>query len=120
MSESDSEKGRRMMQEVCGFDVPMGMSRFSDLTIEHLFGKVWSDPTLSIRDRRLVVLGVLGALGDKDNLLIHMGQALSRGDLSREEIDEVVVQITHYAGWPCGTKALAAAGEAAAAAEKES
>jgi len=94
------------------------MGRFSDMTIEHLFGEVWSNEKLSIRDRRLVVLGILGALGDGDNLGIHMSQALQRGDLTAEEIDEVVIQITHYAGWPRGTVALGAAGKAAQAHQK--
>ena len=86
---------------------------------EHLFGRVWSDETLSIRDRRLVVLGTLGALGDLGNLTLHMRQALHRGDLTKEELDEVVVQITHYAGWPRGTVALQAAGQAAAEHDKK-
>lgn len=118
MSEERRRIGQRLIQEVCGFDVPPGMSRFSDMTVDHLFGEVWSNENLSIRDRRLVVLGILGALGDGDNLAIHMSQALSRGDLTSEEIDEVVVQITHYAGWPRGTVALGAAGKASAAHDK--
>jgi 4-carboxymuconolactone decarboxylase len=114
MSDSASERGRRLMKDVCGIDVPSGMGRFSDLTIDHLFGAVWSNENLSIRDRRLVVLGALGALGDAGNLEVHMTQALQRGDLTAEELDEVVIQITHYAGWPRGTAALAAAGKAKA------
>jgi 4-carboxymuconolactone decarboxylase len=104
-----------LIKDVCGIEVPPDLGRFSDMTVDHLFGEVWSDEKLSIRDRRLVVLGVLGALGDGDNLAVHMTQALVRGDLSREELDEVVIQITHYAGWPRGTVALGAAGRAGTA-----
>ncbi len=115
MSGDDRARGARLMKEVCGFEAPPeNLGRFVDMTVEHLFGRVWSDETLSIRDRRLVVLGVLGALGDLSNLTVHMGQALERGDLTKEELDEVVVQITHYAGWPRGTVALQAAGQAVA------
>jgi 4-carboxymuconolactone decarboxylase len=119
MSEERRSVGQRLIKEVCGFEVPPGMSRFSDMTVDHLFGEVWSNENLSIRDRRLVVLGILGALGDGDNLAIHMSQALSRGDLTPTEIDEVVVQITHYAGWPRGTVALGAAGKAASTQRKD-
>ncbi len=115
MSETKMERGRAMLKDVCGFDIPVGMSRFSDMTIEHLFGEVWSDEALSVRDRRLIVLGVLGALGDAENLEVHMTQALGRGDLTAAELDEVVIQITHYAGWPRGTKALTACHKAVAA-----
>jgi 4-carboxymuconolactone decarboxylase len=97
-----------------GENPPPHLGRFVDMTVEHLFGNVWSGEALSIRDRRLIVLGVLGALGDLDNITVHMRQALQRGDLTKEELDEVVVQITHYAGWPRGTVALRAAGKAAA------
>jgi len=120
MSADDRARGERLMKDVCGFDAPPeNLGRFVDITVEHLFGRVWSDETLSIRDRRLVVLGVLGALGDVGNLTVHMGQALERGDLTQEELDEVVVQITHYAGWPRGTAALQAAGAAAQQREKK-
>lgn len=119
MSESAREKGQRLIKDVCGFEIPPGMGRFSDMTVDHLFGEVWADETLSIRDRRLVVIGMLGALGDGDNLAIHMTQAIQRGDLTRAEVDEIVIQITHYAGWPRGTVALGAASKAAAATKKD-
>jgi 4-carboxymuconolactone decarboxylase len=114
MSDSTRERGARLMKDVCGVEAPPpNLGRFVDMTVEHLFGNVWSGEALSIRDRRLIVLGVLGALGDLDNITVHMRQALQRGDLTKEELDEVVVQITHYAGWPRGTVALRAAGKAA-------
>jgi 4-carboxymuconolactone decarboxylase len=119
MAESAREKGQRLVKDVCGFEIPPGMSRFADMTVDHLFGEVWSNENLSIRDRRLVVLGMLGAMGDGDNLNIHMSQALQRGDLTQEELDEVVIQITHYAGWPRGTVALGAASKAAESVKKD-
>jgi len=115
MSESKRERGERLMKDVCGVSAPAQTNRFVDMTVEHLFGEVWANEDLSIRDRRLVVLGILAGIGDADNLGIHMTQALARGDLSAEELHEVVVQITHYAGWPRGTMALGAAGRAIAA-----
>ena len=115
MAETKMEKGARWMSEVCGVSAPAGVNRFADMTMEHLFADVWSDETLSVRDRRLIVLGILGARGDAINLEGHMGQALTRGDLSEDELDEVVVQIAHYAGWPCGSLASQVAGKLKAA-----
>ncbi len=115
MSESVRERGSRMMKDVCGIDIPVS-GRFVEMTVDHLFGSVWGNEELSVRDRRLIVLGVLGALGDSGNLNLHMQQALQRGDLTEAELQEAAVQITHYAGWPRGTVAVQAAGTAIAAA----
>ncbi len=115
MSETTRERGSRMMKDVCGIDIPVS-GRFVEMTVDHLFGSVWGNDDLSVRDRRLIVLGVLGALGDSGNLTLHMQQALQRGDLTAAELQETAVQITHYAGWPRGTVAVQAAGAAIAAA----
>lgn len=117
MADDRRERGARRMRDVCGIDAPpQGLGRFTDITVEHLFGEVWENPALGVRERRLVVLGILAALGDTDNLGVHFTQALSRGDLTPAEVDEVVVTVAHYAGWPRSTHAFAAAGKAKAAA----
>ena len=118
MGDSARERGASLMQDVCGVSVPSGESRFVDMTIEHLFAEVWSNETLSIRDRRLIVLGILGASGDGSNLTVHMSQALSRGDLDAEELAETALQIAHYAGWPKGTLATQIARQVAEEAAK--
>jgi len=41
-----------------------------------------------------------------------MGQALKRGDVTPEQLDEIVVTVAHYAGWPRSRHAHAAAGAA--------
>ena len=113
MTDEKRDRGARRMKDVCGIDAPPpGLGRFTDITVEHLFGEVWENQALAVRDRRLVVLGILAALGDADNLGVHFGQALARGDLTPEEVDEIVVTIAHYAGWPRSTHALAAARKA--------
>lgn len=116
MADERRERGARNMEDVCGMPAPpAGFGRFVDLTVEHLFGEVWGNQALSVRDRRLVVLGILAALGDAQNLGAHMGQALKRGDVTPEQLDEIVVTVAHYAGWPRSTHAHAAAGTAKAA-----
>jgi 4-carboxymuconolactone decarboxylase len=116
MADDKRERGARRMEDVCGIPAPpAGASRFVDITVEHLFAEVWDNPALSVRDRRLVVLGILAALGDAQNLGVHLGQALQRGDLTPEQVDELVITVAHYAGWPRSTHAMAAAGTAKAA-----
>ena len=51
------------MQEVYGFTVdPASLpGRYTDITVDHLFGTVWTDDTLDLRQRRLLTIGVLAA-----------------------------------------------------------
>jgi 4-carboxymuconolactone decarboxylase len=120
MAETKRERGLRLMEDVCGIAVEPGKSsRFLELTVDNLFADVWGNEVLSIRDRRLLVIGILSALGDAGNLGVHMGQALSRGDLTPEEIEEIPVQVAHYAGWPRATAALGEAAKAVAAHKKK-
>ncbi len=72
-------------------------------------GEIWSRPGLARRDRSLVVISFLTALGRELELRSHIAGGLNHG-LSRDEIDEIMVQISAYAGVPF---ALAGAGVAA-------
>ena len=51
--------------------------------LETLFGALWEDPTLSIRERRLLVIGVLAAQGEEGTLALQLRCALKRGELTR-------------------------------------
>ena len=53
-----------------------------------------------MRDRRLILLGVIGALGEKDTFGIHSKAALKNGELTPEELREVVIMLANYAGYP--------------------
>ena len=58
-------RGMAKMEEVYGFSVDPDRSPgpYVDFTVDHLFGAVWTRPELDIRDRRLMTIGVLAALG---------------------------------------------------------
>lgn len=73
------------------------------------FGDVYARPGLSLRDRMLVTLSAIAALGHaQPQLAAHVQNALNIG-LSREEIAEVFMQIAGYAGFPASLNALATA-----------
>lgn len=60
------DKGATMMQKVYANVVPVpleGQSAFSDLMLEQLFAEVWTREALSVRDRRLLTMGVITSLG---------------------------------------------------------
>ena len=103
MANEAREKGREVFEQVMGFAPPEKVDDdlFLEATVDHLFAKVWSRGGLSVRERRLITLTVLTCLGHEPTLELHLGAAM-RGDLSDEEIDELMLHLTHYAGWPVG------------------
>lgn len=71
-----------------------------DIAFKLVFGEVWNRSGMSARDRRLVTLGVLAALGIEHELPWHVKGALKSGDLTEEELREIAVQVAFYAGFP--------------------
>mgnify|MGYP003627895131 CR=1 FL=1 len=70
-----------------------------ELTEDVLFGDVWERPELSKRDRSLIVVATLIALGKERQMVGHLNRALDNG-LTVEEIKEVITHLAFYSGWP--------------------
>jgi 4-carboxymuconolactone decarboxylase len=104
----DREKGIEMFNTVYCGDIPTpperGVSKFTDFMLDTLFGVLWADETLSIRDRRMLLLGAIAAQGEENTFSIQARSALKRGELSREQLEAVVVFLTQYIGYPRGSK----------------
>lgn len=101
MSNTDRQRGLATFADVMQFtppDVPGDL--FLDTTIEHLFGAIWSRPGLGVRERRLITLTILMGFGNEMTMRLHFGAAMKSGDLSDVEIDELIMHVAHYAGWP--------------------
>ena len=77
---------------------------------ESAFGMIWSRPGLAIRDRSLVTVAQLAALGKTEELRAHLAGARNVG-LSREELVEVLMQTAIYAGVPAANEALKVAAD---------
>ncbi|MDE3085156.1 MAG: carboxymuconolactone decarboxylase family protein [Acidobacteriota bacterium] len=101
----DREAGRRRMQEVYNFEVDPDAVEgdFVAYTVDHLFGDVWCRPDLDLRQRRLLTIGVLAALGRTELLDVQFQSALDNGELTEAQAREVVVHLAHYVGWPLAT-----------------
>jgi 4-carboxymuconolactone decarboxylase len=97
-------RGLEKMSEVYGWDVHDGPGDFFGITVDHLFAEIWTRPGLSIRDRRLLVLGLLTGQGMQDVADIQIGAALRGGDITADELREIAIFLTHYAGWPAGAR----------------
>lgn len=75
------------------------------------FGEIWSRSELSRRDRSLVVIAILTALGAAAELAVHAPAGIAHG-LTRAEIEEIVTHLTLYAGAPRAAEAMRAIREA--------
>ena len=69
------------------------------MTNDYVYGDVWERKELSKRDRSLVTISALVALGWEDQLKSHVERGLKNG-LTREEIAEIVTHLAMYSGWP--------------------
>lgn len=78
--------------------------KLAELTDEVLFGDVWARPGLSPRDRSLITVAALTALGRNDQLRSHLNLALDNG-VTQEELAEAATHLAFYAGWPAGMSA---------------
>lgn len=92
------------MAEVYGWEVSDGDGDFFGMTVEHLFAEVWTREHLSQRDRRLLLIGLLTGSGLDDVLGLQLETALRLEELNADELREIVIFLTHYAGWPKGAK----------------
>jgi 4-carboxymuconolactone decarboxylase len=116
------ERGAEMLKKVYAGDVivpPKGAMAFSDLMLESLFAEVWTRDVLSIRDRRLILLGVIGALGEKDTFAIQAKASLKNEELTPEQLREVLIMLANYAGYPRAAGLIGVVEQQIAAAAKE-
>ncbi|MFV0493728.1 carboxymuconolactone decarboxylase family protein [Mycobacterium sp.] len=97
-------RGLRKMNEVYGWEMPdVQGDPYFDLTVDHLFGAIWSRPGLSMRDKRIMTLTAVTALGKRDLAEIQINAALLNGEITEAELKEMAVFLTHYLGFPLGS-----------------
>lgn len=83
-------------------------ARFQDFISRYAWGEVWTDPTLSRRERSMITLTALVAHGHYDELAMHV-RAARRNGLTPEEIGAVLLQTAVYCGVPAANSAFATA-----------
>jgi 4-carboxymuconolactone decarboxylase len=81
--------------------------KFVQLTNDVVFDDVWRRSDLSLRDRSLVTIAALAAMGDDDQLDSYLRRGLENG-LTRDQIAEAMTHLGFYAGWTRATKAMTA------------
>ncbi|ABW12689.1 Carboxymuconolactone decarboxylase [Parafrankia sp. EAN1pec] len=74
-----------------------------------VFGHVWRRQALSRRDRRLVTIPCVGISDTQTPIDSHVGSALETGDVSWDEMQEIILQFSAYYGFAKGEALHAAA-----------
>jgi 4-carboxymuconolactone decarboxylase len=102
------------------FDEP-----FQALITEAAWGRVWSRPHLSRRERSMLTIALLAALGHDEELAMHV-RATARTGATPDDIREALLHVAIYAGVPAANRgfkvakrALAEMQEAATAPSEE-
>ena len=103
MTEDQWQKGLEVFDQVYGPGTsemvkPHKHSPFNQEIVANQFGNLWGDPTLSIRDKRLMVLGATAMLGRADLVEIQITGALANGEFTDDQLDQIPLFLLFYAG----------------------
>lgn len=107
------DKGLKLRKEVLGeAHVNRSMAAadaftkpVQDLVTEIGWGTFWSRPGLTRKERSLITLGILAALGRSHELTAHVRGAVNNG-CTPEEIREALIHVGCYAGFPATLEAV--------------
>jgi len=83
---------------------------FQDLITRYAWGEIWSRPGLPRKTRSLLTLSMLVALNRNEEFRLHLKAAIAIG-VTRDEIQEVLLQSAIYCGVPAANSAFHAAEE---------
>lgn len=79
--------------------------RFQDFITEGAWGTLWSNEKLSRRDRSLITISLLAAIGHHEELEMHFNASKNTG-ATFDEISEVLMHVAVYAGVPASNSAF--------------
>lgn len=82
------------------FDTP-----FQELIVESAWGNVWSRPNWTWRERSIVTIALLAALGHDEEVAMHIRATANTG-ATRDDICEALLHVAIYAGVPAANRAI--------------
>lgn len=78
---------------------------FQELITEAAWGTVWARPTWTARERSIVTIALLAALGHDEEVAMHVRATANTG-ATREDITEALLHVAIYAGVPAANRAI--------------
>lgn len=118
MSQETFERGLEIRKAVLGTDyVEKSLNAaddfnrdFQNLVTEYCWGAGWGRTALTLRDKSLLNLAMLGVLNRGHEFKLHLKGAITNG-CTKEEIKDTLMQLAIYAGIPAGVEAFRLARE---------
>jgi len=80
-------------------------AEFQDLITRYAWGEIWARPGLPRKTRSLITIGMMVALNRREELRLHLVAAFNTG-VTRQEIQEVLLQSAIYCGVPAAHSAF--------------
>ena len=114
--------GEATIKDVYAGDVivpPEGYA-FTDVMLKQLFAELWTRDILSMRDKRILLLGIIAEKGEITTFKIQIKASLKRGEINPEEAREFLLFIAQYSGYPRAAAMLGPVEEAIAEYQQES
>jgi len=114
MTREALEKGMKTRRKVLGDEwvdralkntTPFN-AEFQDLITRYAWNEIWNRPGLTHKERRLIVIGTMIALGKWDEFRLHVRAAVESNDLSIDDMKEILLQQTIYCGVPAANTAF--------------
>ena len=78
---------------------------FQQLITESAWGTLWARPNWTRRERSMVTLAILAALGHSDELALHVRATVNTG-ATPADIAEAMLHVAIYAGVPAANHAI--------------
>ena len=113
MTEDRHATGARVRREVLGdahvdraeaartpFDAP-----FQDLIAQGAWGTVWASDAITRRERSMLTLALLAAMGNFEEIAMHV-RATARTGASRQDVMQAFLHVAVYAGVPRANHAI--------------
>ncbi|MGI2882306.1 carboxymuconolactone decarboxylase family protein [Vibrio furnissii] len=101
LKEIDGEAGQKVMESLQ--DICPDLARY---TVEYPFGDIYRRDGLDLRSREIATVAALTALGHcTPQLKVHLNAALNVG-CTEDELKEVIVQMSVYAGFPAALNGM--------------
>lgn len=113
--------GEKTLQDVYAGEVvvpPEGYA-FTDIMLKQLFAELWTRETLSMRDKRILLLGIIAEKGEAKTFKMQIKASLKRGEINPAEAREFLLFIAQYAGYPRAVAMMGPVEEAIAEFEKD-
>ena len=114
MSKADYDKGMKTRREVLGDEwvdraiatqTPFNED-FQELITRFAWNEIWNRPGLNHRERRTIVISQTAALGRWEEFRLHAGAALRSGDITQDDLKEILLQTAVYCGVPTANHAF--------------